>query len=393
MKLRFKILIGIISFVVIGFGVLGYSNRQISEEEVNEAIYKHLIEVLDKNDSLSSILLTIYSNKTGYLGEFVVGTTKLSTEQPVQKNSPFYAASVGKTMCAAIYGLLVDEEKIHFDDRISNWLDDETLEGLFVIDGKDYRDQVTIEQLLRHNSGVGDYFLGPVTNGKTMLELIKEDPNRMFTPRDLIAFTRNHQRSVGKPGERFHYSDTGYILLGLILESIEQKPYSEILEERIFEPLGMDDSYLMFYKNEPTEILEVYIDGVDYRDKNALSMDWSGGGVVTTMDDLLTFMMALESGDLLSDEVYQQMTDFKEKYDKGIYYGMGMMYFNFSEISWMLGSMTDIYGGIGATGVYMLYDPEKDTYFIANFGSLGFEEKSIEELIKIRMIFDRIEIK
>jgi len=84
------------------------------------------------------------------------------------------------------------------------------------------------------------------------------------------------------------------------------------------------------------------------------------------------------------------MTEFKESYDKGIYYGMGMMYFDFSEVSFMLGSMSDVYGGIGSTGVCMFYDKEKDTYYIANFGSLDFMEKSLEELIKIRMIYERI---
>ncbi|MBP2028364.1 D-alanyl-D-alanine carboxypeptidase [Acetoanaerobium pronyense] len=392
MKLRFKILIAIISCLIIAISFMLYLNRPISEEVANAKINKHLTKVVDDNDSLSSALMTISSNKTGYFGQFAVGKANMSTDEPVKKTSQFHSASIGKTMCATIYGLLVDEGKIQFEDKISSWLE-EDLEGLFIVDGIDYSGEVTIEHLLRHTSGVGDYFQDPVDNGKTMLEMIKENPDLMFTPENLIAFTREYQRPVGKPGEQFHYSDTGYILLGLILEEIEQKPYSEILHERIFESLDMNDSYLMFYEDEETDILGIYIDGMDYSDKNALSLDWSGGGIVTTMDDLLAFMMALESGNFLSYEVYSQMTDFKEKYDKGIYYGMGMMRFDFSELSPLLGFMTDVYGGMGTTGVYMFYDKEKDTYFIANFGSIEFMEKSIEELIKIRMIFDRMVIK
>lgn len=88
------------------------------------------------------------------------------------------------------------------------------------------------------------------------------------------------------------------------------------------------------------------------------------------------------------------MTDFSNIYTKGIYYGMGMMYFDFSELSLLLklSSMTDLYGGVGVTGTYMLYDKEKDTYFIANFGSLDYGEKGLEELVKIRMIYDRMNI-
>jgi len=392
MRKGIQIAVGIISAVVIGFGVLAFMNRPIPQEAVTEKIEQHLTKVLEKNDSLSSALLTISSKQTGYHEQFAVGTKSHASDQPVRVDSQYHAASIGKTMCAAVYGILVDEGKVSFDDTIRTWLDAETLRGLFVVDGVDYSDQVTLRQLLSHTSGVGDYFEGPVKDGLPLQQLIAANPDLSFTPEDLIAFTRENQEPVGKPGQQFYYSDTGYILLGLILEAIEQKPYSEILEERIFEPLGMSDSYLMFYNDEPTDIVGVYLNGMDYSGKNALSVDWAGGGVVTTMNDLLAFMEALETGGLLSDEVYKEMTDFVHRMEQGIYYSMGMMYFDFSELSFLLGFMPDVYGGVGATGTYMLYDKENETYFIANFGSTDFVEKGIEELVKIRMIYDRIKV-
>ena len=392
MKIGIRILIGMILAAAVGYGVLAYMNRPIAEEVVTEKIRKKVSEIVARNDSLSSALLTIYSGKTGYFEQFAAGAKSHSSDQPAVADSPYHAASVGKTMCATVLGMLVDEGRIGYDDTVTAWLDADVLAGLFVIDGTDYRDQVTLRHLLSHTSGIADYFEGPVMRGPSMLEVISSDPDRLFTPEELIAFTRDNQEPVGKPGQQFYYSDTGYILLGLILEAIEGKPYADILEARIFEPLGMKDSYLMFYNDngEPADILGIYIDGIDYSARNALSIDWSGGGVVTTMKDLLTFMTALEDGELLSDEVYSQMTDFTHRYDKGIYYGMGMMYFDFSELSFLLGSMTDVYGGVGATGTYALYDRDKDTWFIANFGSLDFTEKAIEELVKIRMIYDRM---
>ncbi len=393
MKLRWKILVGVVVMGVIVFGMLAFMNRPISEEAVREEIQKHLENLVEENDSLSSVLLTIYSGRAGYFQQFATGTKSLSSEQPVQTDSQYHSASVGKTMNATVFGMLVDEGRISYDDTIRTWLDDSILEGLFVLNGTDYSNQVTIRHLLKHTSGVGDFFGDPMKSGQTMKELITDNPDLLFTPEELIAFTREHQNPVGKPQQQFHYSDTGYILLGLILEAIEGKHYSDILEERIFEPLDMKDSYLMFYQDEPADILGIYVNGIDFSKRNALSIDWSGGGIVTTMDDLLTFMMALVNGDLVSDEVYQQMTDFSESFDKGIYYGMGMMYFDFSELSFLLGSMTNVYGGMGITGTYMFYDQEKDTYFIANFGSLDFMENSIRELIKIRMLYDRMIIK
>lgn len=390
MKLRWKILAGVVLTVIIGFGVLTFMNRPVSEEAVREGIQNHLEELVAENDSLSSVLLTIYSDETGNLQQFATGTKNLSSDEPVQTDSQYHTASVGKTMNATVFGMLVDEGKISFDDKIKTWLDDDILEGLFVLNGTDYSDQVTIRHLLKHTSGVACYFGDPVKSGKMLMELIIDDPDLLFTPEELIAFTRDNQEPVVKPGQQFHYSDTGYILLGLILEAIEGKPYSDILEERIFEPLDMKNSYLMFYQEGPAEMLGIYLNGIDLSGRNALSVDWSGGSIVTTMDDLLTFMMALVNGELVSGEVYQQMTDFSESFDNGIYYGMGMMYFDFSELSFLLGSMTNVFGGMGITGTYMFYDQENDTYFIANFGSLDFTEKSIEELIKIRMLYDRM---
>ena len=390
MKLRWKILAGVVLTVIIGFGVLTFMNRPVSEEAVREGIQNHLEELVAENDSLSSVLLTIYSDETGNLQQFATGTKNLSSDEPVRTDSQYHTASVGKTMNATVFGMLVDEDKISFDDKIKTCLDDDILEGLFVLNGTDYSDQVTIRHLLKHTSGVACYFGDPVKSDKMLMELIIDDPDLLFTPEELIAFTRDNQEPVGKPGQQFHYSDTGYILLGLILEAIEGKPYSDILEERIFEPLDMKNSYLMFYQEGPADMLGIYLNGIDLSGRNALSVDWSGGSIVTTMDDLLTFMMALVNGELVSGEVYQQMTDFSESFDNGIYYGMGMMYFDFSELSILLGSMTNVFGGMGITGTYMFYDQENDTYFIANFGSLDFTEKSIEELIKIRMLYDRM---
>lgn len=387
-------LFGIIIVVGIVFCVFVIINRPISKAAVSEEINTRLTKIVEKDETLSSALLTIYSNKTGYFEQFAVGTKNQYSELPVQIDSRYHSASIGKTMCATVFGILSDEGKINLNDKISSWLDDDILKGLFVVDGTDYSDQVTLKHLLSHTSGIGDYFEGPVKSGKPMLEIISSNPDLLFTPEELIAFTRENQIPVGKPGQQFYYSDTGYILLGFILEAIEEKPYSVILEDRIFQPLGMTESYFMFYNDKPTDIIGIYMNEIDFSNKNALSIDWAGGGVVTTMNDLLTFMMALENGTILSDDVYSQMTDFSNIYTKGIYYGMGMMYFDFSELSLLLklSSMTDLYGGVGVTGTYMLYDKEKDTYFIANFGSLDYGEKGLEELVKIRMIYDRMNI-
>ncbi|PRX11468.1 hypothetical protein CLV67_13144 [Actinoplanes italicus] len=164
-------------------------------------------------------------------------------------------------------------------------------------------------------------------------------------------------------------SDTGYILLGLALERIERRPY------------GKDG-----------DVLAVTARGVDLSDRNAMSVDWAGGGVVTATSDLVTFIRAFTSAEIVSAGTLARLTDFEHEYEKGIHYGMGVMQFRFRELSPLLFSMPDAYGAVGATGTFALYDPAGDRIFVANYGSLEFGEKAIEELVGLRMILpgDRV---
>ena len=377
MKKRTRnILVITASVLVVGIGALAVLNRPLSRDEVHEAVTAQLQKVVDESDSVSSVLLTVATGDDVH--EFAVGAAEVSSQ--------YHSASVGKTMLAVAFGQLIDEGTLSFDDPIGTWLDAPTLEGLFT-----NADEVTIGQLLGHTSGAADYFEGPVTSGATMLETIAADPDHLFSPQQLLDFSRDRQTPVGTPGEKFHYSDTGYIVLGMALEAIDGKPYDEVLNDRIFTPLGMSDSYLMTEFGEPSGILALDANGVDLSSRNALSVDWSGGGVVTTMADLLAFMRALEGGELVSTHVHAQLTDFASDMQPGVHYGMGMMQFRFSEFSPLLFSMTDVHGAVGATGTFALYDPTGDTFYIANFGSLDYAQKAIEQLVEIRLLFDRLE--
>ena len=367
-------------------GLLAVLNRPLSSDEFDAAITAELEKTVAENDSLSSALLTIYSGEHDDLRQYAVGTTHLGGDEPATVDSPYHSASVGKTMLTTVFGQLADEGVLSLDDPIATWLPAATLDGLFT-----RPEEVTIAHLLAHTSGAADYFEGPVTSVPTMLDLITTEPDTVFTPQSLLAFSRDHQVPVGDPGEKFLYSDTGYVVAGLALEQITQKPYAEVLQERIFEPLGMHDSYLMSSFGAESGILGITADGVDLSDRTALSVDWAGGGVVTTMSDLLAFTRALERGELVSQTVRDRMTDFSSEMETGIHYGMGTMEFRFSELSFLLFSMTDARGAVGASGTYALYDPTSDTYFIANYGSLDFAQKAIEKLVEVRLLLDRLQ--
>lgn len=390
-KIAWGVTGGVLALALAGVATLAFLNRPLSPAEFDQAVEKQLRAAVDGDPTLSSALFTIYSTKNDRLHEFAVGTTHADSDEPAQIDSRYHSASVGKTMLATVYGQLVDEGTVSLDDPVDTWLDDATVAGLFVVDGTDHAAEVTLGQLLSHTSGVADYFEGPVTSGQPLLAQIAANPDLTFTPTDLLAYSRDRQQPVGVPSAQFAYSDTGYILLGLALEQIEQKPYAQILDDRLFTPLGMTDSDLMTEFGTSPGILSITLDGIDLSDRNALSVDWAGGGVVTTMRDLLTFSRALHEGELVSKESLAVMTDFAYEMDPGIRYGQGMMQFRFSELSPLLFSMTDLHGAVGASGTFALYDPSSENYYIANFGSLDYAQKAIEQLVEIRLLFERLQ--
>jgi D-alanyl-D-alanine carboxypeptidase len=149
-----------------------------------------------------------------------------------------------------IIAKLYERGKLNYDNPISKFLSGEMLKGLFEYRGTDYSRDVLIKHLLGHTSGIADYYEDKPIAGKSIKELVIEEPQRFWKPDDTIDYTRNHQRAVAALGEKFHYSDTGYNLLGKIIEKITDKTFHDNLHDEIFSPLGMDASYFLFY-SEP----------------------------------------------------------------------------------------------------------------------------------------------
>jgi D-alanyl-D-alanine carboxypeptidase len=193
-------------------------------------------KVARKLKNNSSIQILVYSEKLGISYNYPLG----------EKEIPFHIASIGKVFTSTLLFILIERGLISLSDLVVNYLPDSQLKTLFFFDGVDYSNQVTIKDLMAHTSGVADYFEDPVTNGIPFLEDVTRNSNTFFTPDMLLDFSRYSQKAVGKPGTAFHYSDTGYILLGNIIEKVTAKPFHANLHEEFFAPLGMDNSYLMF---------------------------------------------------------------------------------------------------------------------------------------------------
>lgn len=284
----------------------------------------------------------------------------------------FHVASVGKMFTAVLAGRLMEAGKLDWDSRIADWFTREELADLFVFQGRDYQDEVTISQLLSHRSGIADATGDKGKKGRNYLQIMLLQPDTFVEPWDLVNFTREHQQAVGKPGT-YHYSDTGYNLIGLLLERVDGRPFHQQLHEEIFTPLGMTRSYLAL-RSEPEdkEALKnpqpTLVKRVDVSNHQSLSMDWAGGGVMSTLRDMLRFQQALVSGQLISPGLLARMQEPVARFRKGIHNGFGFMEIRFGEFFFLLKNLPRLKGHIGILSTHLHYDQASDTHYVISYG-------------------------
>ncbi len=278
-----------------------------------------------------------------------------------ERNTPFHAASVGKLATAALVMQEVAAGRLRLDAPVTALLPAADTAGLFAGPG------ATVEHLLAHTSGVADYFEGPVTTGPRFIDLVTRESERRWDAAELLAFSRERQRPLAAPGRRFAYSDTGFVLLGRILEEHTGSPFTQLLRDRIFVPAGMDRSVLWLREPGPERIAPLWIAGTEASGFGSLTCDWAGGGIVTTLDDLTALLGALRDGTLVTPGTWAAMTTPRHRFRPGIRYGLGAMQLRFEGFMPLLRGLPRPVGHLGVLGVHAFADPASGAVVVLNF--------------------------
>ncbi|MBC9911837.1 serine hydrolase domain-containing protein [Chitinophaga varians] len=294
----------------------------------------------------------------------------------------WHTASIGKTFTAVIIMQLAERGRLNLDDSLSRYLPAALLQGLHVYKGKDYTDQITLEQLLSHTSGLPDFYEDKPRSGKYFLQVLLEEPNRRWTPEETIEWTKAHMTPVSRPGKKFHYTDTGYNLLGLVSEKVTGLRYHEALREYLFAPLKMQHTYLLHYNTPavwaPGRVANLILGGreIDVEDYPSLSGIFAAGQTVSTSGDLLLFMQALVAGKVVSAASLEKMMTWKGR-RYGVDYGMGLMRVKM----WPFTRRYDVWGHLGSVGSFMLYNPHQDVYIAGTFNRSGYLGRALRFLL------------
>lgn len=297
----------------------------------------------------------------------------------------FEAASVGKVMTATLAFQLAEQGRLDLDAPVTGLLPRSDWDGLFVTEGVDHAAEVTLAKLLSHTSGVADYFEGRARGTAPFIKSFVAEPDRLFTPSDLLDFSRQHQQPVAKPGTRFSYSDTGFVLAARAIEEAGGASLAGQLHARIFGPVGMDDSCLLFHSMpggrassatpaEDLDLAPLWLGRTDdprneLSRARSLSCDWGGGGVVSTVDDLVRFSVAWHGGDLVSEASLRRMTHATHRFRPGIRYGTGAMRLRYGGFSPFLAGLPRLTGHLGVTGAHLFGDAGSGIHLAMNFHS------------------------
>jgi D-alanyl-D-alanine carboxypeptidase len=229
---------------------------------------------------------------------YSAGSANLRSGRPISPRDHGRVGSVAKSFTAALVLQLAAEGKLGLGDSVERWLPGVVPNG----------DRITVRQLLDHSSGIADYCGVP---GITLCETSNPDPARRWTPEELVAIGVGAPPTF-PPGVGWSYSNTDYVLLGMIIERATGRTLGAEYERRIFRPLGLDQTSYPTSTSMPRPFSRAYDvlgPGTWPPDVTATSPTIAGsaGAMVSTPGDLQTFMRALLRGRLLSRSLLREM--------------------------------------------------------------------------------------
>lgn len=365
----------------------------MKKEEVKSLLEKVFMDVVRKDSKIYNAYMLIHSDNHNIHMNMAEGYTAGAPSEPQQ---PYHIASIGKLFTSVLTGILYEKGKISYEDNIIKYLEEDLWNNLHIYNGIDYSSGIKIKHLLNHTSGLHDYFEDKPKHGKSMLQIIEEEPYRIWTPQEIIRWSKKNLRCHFPPGQGFHYSDTGYHIMGLIIEKITGMPFHAALESYIFNPFNMKDSYLATHlnsvKGSTYPVADVYFNNINASDYSILKDDYAGGGIVAPSEDLLKFMKALVKHEIIKKYTFDKMKDWAGFFSlsfMGIDYGYGLM--SFKTIPVLVPKKYHVWGNAGSIGSFMFYHPATDTYFIGNLNHFRYHRKGIRLMFKAIDILEKYE--
>ncbi len=266
--------------------LLSFSSIAFDEKKLDS-----LFNIIESENMGMGTISIFHGNQEIYTKS--IGFADLDNKVKSNKQTIYRIGSISKTFTAAIFMKLVEEGKVNLEDPLSKYFPLAT-----------NAHKITMDMLLKHQSGLYNFtnsgeYLHYYTEGKSRAELLK-----------LIT----EEETVFNPGEKYEYSNTNYVLLSLIIEEIEGKPFDLVFKERISKPLALNRTFIgkeiQIGNNEAFSYERIA--KWEKQAETNLSIPLGAGSVVSTPNEINQFLIALFHNKLISDSSLATMTDLKD---------------------------------------------------------------------------------
>lgn len=282
--------------------------------------------LLEKNKGMGSITIA-KDGKVLYTRSFGYGQITETMKKPLTETTKYRIASITKTYTAVMIFQLIEEGKLRLGDHLDKFFPQIP-----------NADKITIAQILSHRSGIPElavdagWRLQPRTHKEVLAAIAKGKPDF-------------------EPGSQHMYSNTGYVLLGYIVEKVGGEPYQEALKQRITSKIGLKNTYMGVGNTnaENNESLSYrYLGTWKEAPEMNLSIPAGAGAIISTPTDMTKFIQALFDGKLVSKSSLEQMITMRDGE------GMGMEPFSFAGKT-LYGHT----GGSNVSGSWLAYEPKE----------------------------------
>lgn len=261
------------------------------------------------------------SSEQGIIFEKCCGFRNKNEKLPVNKDTAFGIASGTKMFTGLAVCKLFVENKLALDDKIHQ---------ILPFDLGQIDKDVSVFHLLTHTSGIGDYIDEESPNSvEQMAALYKQYPVYLWERLEYYLPMITPLPPKFKTGERFGYSNAGFVLLGLVIEAVSQKPYQQFIREMIIGPLGL--KHTGFYRSDflPANTALGYMGNIENGEQhtnifNLPVIGGADGGLYTCADDLYTLWRAVFANEILSEAMTEQFLKPQIVRSEGKSYGLGV---------------------------------------------------------------------
>lgn len=315
--LRPKMIV-LLTFLFIACGSNPFSSKK-GPGKINKPVSFSSVPAREK-DYYANAIAPLYQSlllKSGFNGSILLakngeivfedyrGLINFKTKEPITPNSPFHIASVSKTMTAAVILKLMEEGRIYLEDGVEKYL------PVFPYPN------ITIKDLLTHRSGLPkyDYFMNGTRTEVTRVRnkrgrivkkvrLIRLYPAVAGFPdnKELLQYMIVNRPPIeSSPNRKFSYCNTNYAMLALIIEKITGMPFPEYMQEHVFKPLGMSNTYVFSSKDTANYIPSYNYNNTPFK-LEKLDCIYGDKNVYSTVRDLLLWDKALYMGSFISQE-------------------------------------------------------------------------------------------